>query len=103
MKEALSDLLPRDILRPQEARLRHADGRVAEDASWRRCWSELLSPSRGARARPVPCRRRSRALIADHEANRIDGTDRLLALLNLEIWSRDLPRRPRRRRTWPTN
>jgi asparagine synthase (glutamine-hydrolysing) len=27
-------------------------------------------------------------LIADHEANRIDGTDVLLALLNLEIWSR---------------
>jgi asparagine synthase (glutamine-hydrolysing) len=27
-------------------------------------------------------------LIASHEANRIDGTDRLLALLNLEIWSR---------------
>jgi asparagine synthase (glutamine-hydrolysing) len=28
------------------------------------------------------------ALIADHEANRIDGTDRLLALVNLEIWAR---------------
>jgi asparagine synthase (glutamine-hydrolysing) len=27
-------------------------------------------------------------LIALHEANRVDGTDRLLALLNLEIWSR---------------
>jgi asparagine synthase (glutamine-hydrolysing) len=27
-------------------------------------------------------------LIADHEANRLDGTDRLLALMNLEIWSR---------------
>jgi hypothetical protein len=27
-------------------------------------------------------------LIADHDANRIDGTDILLALLNLEIWSR---------------
>jgi asparagine synthase (glutamine-hydrolysing) len=27
-------------------------------------------------------------LIASHEANRIDGTDRLLTLLNLEIWSR---------------
>ena len=23
-----------------------------------------------------------------HEADRVDGTDRLLALLNLEIWSR---------------
>jgi asparagine synthase (glutamine-hydrolysing) len=28
------------------------------------------------------------ALIADHESNRIDGTDQLLALMNLEIWSR---------------
>jgi len=27
-------------------------------------------------------------LISSHEANRIDGTDRLLTLLNLEIWSR---------------
>jgi asparagine synthase (glutamine-hydrolysing) len=27
-------------------------------------------------------------LIADHRANRVDGTDRLLALLNLEVWSR---------------
>jgi asparagine synthase (glutamine-hydrolysing) len=27
-------------------------------------------------------------LIASHESNRIDGTDRLLALLALEIWSR---------------
>jgi asparagine synthase (glutamine-hydrolysing) len=27
-------------------------------------------------------------LIGSHESNRIDGTDRLLALLNLEIWSR---------------
>jgi asparagine synthase (glutamine-hydrolysing) len=28
------------------------------------------------------------ALVADHEASRLDGTDALLALLNLEIWSR---------------
>jgi len=27
-------------------------------------------------------------LIRDHEANRVDGTDRILALMNLEIWSR---------------
>jgi asparagine synthase (glutamine-hydrolysing) len=27
-------------------------------------------------------------LVADHQANRVDGTDRLLALLNLEIWAR---------------
>ena len=27
-------------------------------------------------------------LVADHEANRVDGTDALTALMNLEIWSR---------------
>jgi len=27
-------------------------------------------------------------LVLNHECNRIDGTDALLALLNLEIWSR---------------
>ena len=27
-------------------------------------------------------------LIAEHRANRVDGTDKLLALLNLEIWCR---------------
>ena len=27
-------------------------------------------------------------LLADHQANRVDGTDALLALMNLEIWSR---------------
>jgi asparagine synthase (glutamine-hydrolysing) len=29
-----------------------------------------------------------RDLIAAHRANRIDGTDRLLALLSFEIWCR---------------
>jgi asparagine synthase (glutamine-hydrolysing) len=29
-----------------------------------------------------------RELIGLHDANRIDGTDRLLALMNLEIWAR---------------
>ena len=29
-----------------------------------------------------------RGLIADHEANRLDGTDQVLSLMNLEIWSR---------------
>jgi len=47
----------------------------------------VLSPAviakRGLiRAEPV------QRLIADHDAGRIDGTDRLLALMNLEIWSR---------------
>ena len=47
----------------------------------------LLAPevvrSRGLFRQPMIER-----LIADHQANRIDGTDPLLALMNLEIWSR---------------
>ena len=47
----------------------------------------LLAPdvvqARGLFRQPVVDR-----LVADHEANRIDGTDALLALMNLEIWSR---------------
>ncbi len=47
----------------------------------------LLAPDvvshRGLFRQPVLDR-----LITDHEANRIDGTDALLALMNLEIWSR---------------
>ncbi len=39
----------------------------------------------GARTLPHPA---VAALIAAHDANRVDGTDRLLALLNLEIWAR---------------
>ena len=27
-------------------------------------------------------------LIAEHDANQLDGTDQLLALLNFEIWAR---------------
>jgi asparagine synthase (glutamine-hydrolysing) len=45
----------------------------------------VLSPAALARRgwiRPEPVQR----MIADHLAQRIDGTDRLLALLNLEIW-----------------
>ena len=34
-----------------------------------------------------------RPLVADHEANGINGTDQLLSLMNLEIWSRIYPDR----------
>ena len=49
--------------------------------------ASLLSPESVARRglfRPAAIAE----LIAAHAANRIDGTDRLLALLNLEVWSR---------------
>jgi asparagine synthase (glutamine-hydrolysing) len=48
---------------------------------------ELLSPT-VVRARGLFNAERVSALVADHEASRADGTDALLALLNLEVWSR---------------
>jgi asparagine synthase (glutamine-hydrolysing) len=86
MKESLSDLLPRDILE------RKKRGFGAPIGAWlKRDLKPLLQDvlSRASverrglfRYEPIA------AMIADHEANRIDGTDRLLALLNLEIWAR---------------
>lgn len=86
MKEALSDLLPDGILNrkkrgfgtPMGAWLKHDLAPVL---------SQLLSreviESRGLfQAGAV------QDLIGAHEANRVDGTDSLLALMNLEIWSR---------------
>jgi asparagine synthase (glutamine-hydrolysing) len=48
---------------------------------------ELLSPA-VVRQRGLFRHDAVSALLADHEANRSDGTDALLALLNLEVWSR---------------
>ena len=86
MKEALSDLLPRDILE------RKKRGFGAPMGAWLKrelapVMKEVLSAEaierRGLfRAAPIA------ELIAAHEANRVDGTDRLLALLNFEIWAR---------------
>jgi asparagine synthase (glutamine-hydrolysing) len=86
LKQALAELLPQDILHrakrgfgtPMGAWLKR------ELAPLLRC---LLAPAvvrgRGLFDPAVVSR-----LVADHEANRIDGTDALLALMNLEIWSR---------------
>ena len=86
MKEALRDVLPADILE------RKKRGFGAPMGAWLKrelasVLKETLSPEaiehRGwLRSAPVA------RLIADHEANRVDGTDRLLALVNLEIWAR---------------
>ncbi len=48
---------------------------------------ELLSPA-VVRNRGLFRPEAIQALLADHEGNRADGTDALLALLNLEVWSR---------------
>ena len=86
LKESLSDLLPKDILD------RKKRGFGTPMGAWLKnelapLLGRLLAPEviqrRGLFRQPVVDR-----LIADHQANRIDGTDALLALLNLEIWSR---------------
>ena len=86
MKESLVGVLPHDILHrkkrgfgtPMGAWLKHELAPVLR---------ELLSPEvvrqRGLFNASVVSR-----IVADHEASRADGTDALLALLNLEVWSR---------------
>jgi asparagine synthase (glutamine-hydrolysing) len=86
LKESLSGLLPNDILE------RKKRGFGTPMGAWLKkelapLLGRLLAPEviqrRGLFRQPVIDR-----LVADHQANRIDGTDALLALLNLEIWSR---------------
>lgn len=85
-KESLTKILPNDILD------RKKRGFGTPMGAWLKkelapLLRRLLAPevvhARGLFRQTVVDR-----LIADHEANRIDGTDALLALLNLEIWSR---------------
>ena len=86
MKRALADVLPPEVLHrpkrgfgaPMGAWLKGALANMLESAL-----SRASIESRGLlHAAPIA------RLIADHRANRIDGTDKLLALLNLEIWCR---------------
>ena len=56
-------------------------------ATWHRSSRDLLSAESIA-ARGLFRHVEVARLIADHDANREDGTDRLMALLNLEIWAR---------------
>lgn len=86
MKKALADVLPRDVLyRPKR-------GFGAPMGAWMK--SELAPLLASALSRQAVERRGLlrhapiAALIDAHRANRIDGTDRLLALLNLEVWCR---------------
>jgi asparagine synthase (glutamine-hydrolysing) len=86
MKKALADVLPKEVLhRPKR-------GFGAPMGAWMKGpLSEMMNgalskqsiESRGL-LNHAPIAR----LIEDHRANRVDGTDKLLALLNLEIWCR---------------
>jgi asparagine synthase (glutamine-hydrolysing) len=86
LKESLGELLPRDILN------RKKRGFGTPMGAWLK--SEL-APVLERLLAPDVVRRRGLfrpavvdQLVADHQARRVDGTDGLLALMNLEIWSR---------------
>ncbi len=86
LKEAVSHLLPKDILE------RKKRGFGTPMGAWLRgelapLRDSVLSES-SVRARGLFEPALIRQLIAEHEQNRIDGTDRILALLNLEVWAR---------------
>lgn len=86
MKRALADMLPADILdRPKR-------GFGTPMGAWIK---GRLAPVVDALLCPATLDRRGwfdvdavATLIRDHAANRIDGTDAILALVNLEIWAR---------------
>lgn len=86
MKDALADLLPADILD------RKKRGFGTPMGAWLK--RELAPVLRELLSREVVERRGLfhhgvvERLVADHNANRFDGTDSLLALMNLEVWSR---------------
>ena len=86
MKAALAPMLPNDILH------RKKRGFGTPMGAWLK---KELAPVLKALLAPEVVRMRGLfkpvavdALVADHAANRTDGTDALLALMNLEIWSR---------------
>jgi asparagine synthase (glutamine-hydrolysing) len=86
MKDALSGMLPADILD------RKKRGFGTPMGAWLK--RELAPVLRHLLSAEVVERRglfhhgMVERLVADHTANRFDGTDSLLALMNLEIWSR---------------
>jgi asparagine synthase (glutamine-hydrolysing) len=86
MKEALAELLPGEILD------RKKRGFGAPMGAWlRRELKPVLRDTLSAEAlerRGLFRREAVAELIAAHEANRVDGTDRLLALVSFEIWAR---------------
>ena len=86
MKAALVPTLPDDILH------RAKRGFGTPMGAWMKrellpVVRELLSPD-VLRQRGLFDAQAVSRLLADHEANRSDGTDALLSLLNLEVWSR---------------
>jgi asparagine synthase (glutamine-hydrolysing) len=86
MKEAISGLLPRDIIE------RKKRGFGTPMGAWLKqelapLMHELLSEE-AVSTRGLLDFGEVRTLIAQHDTNHTDGTDKLLALMNLEIWTR---------------
>jgi asparagine synthase (glutamine-hydrolysing) len=86
LKEALADVLPADILN------RGKRGFGTPMGAWLKrelapMMGELLSPAT-LRARGLFRPAAVERLMAAHAADRTDATDALLALINLEVWSR---------------
>ena len=86
MKQALGELLPADILNRQKRGFGTPMGAwLKRDLApvLKRLTAPEVVRSRGLFNAPVIAR-----LMTEHEASRADHTDALLALMNLEIWSR---------------
>jgi asparagine synthase (glutamine-hydrolysing) len=86
MKEAVSSVLPQDILDRKKRGFGTPMGAWLKDGLAplvRGVLSDSAINARGLLDFPSV-----QDLIASHQANSIDGTDRLVTLLNLEIWSR---------------
>jgi asparagine synthase (glutamine-hydrolysing) len=86
MKNALADVLPPDILGRQKRGFGTPIGAWLKDGL-KPLLTRMLDEPTIARRGLFDYQEVSK-LIAHHEANRIDGTDQLVALMNLEIWSR---------------
>ena len=86
MKLALADVLPADILERKKRGFGTPMGAWLKNGlkpMLHRLLDEATVHERGLFDHEQVSR-----LIRDHEANRVDGTDQLLALMNLEVWSR---------------
>ncbi|MES2946902.1 MAG: asparagine synthase (glutamine-hydrolyzing) [Pseudomonadota bacterium] len=86
LKESVSDLLPRDILNRKKRGFGTPMGawlKAELSPLLRRVLAPEVIRSRGLFQAAAVDR-----LVEDHTRNRTDGTDALLALMNLEIWSR---------------
>lgn len=86
MKKALADVLPREVLHRPKRGFGAPMGAWMKGALSGLLESALSRQSIEARGllNPEPVLR----LIEDHRTNRVDGTDKLLTLLNLEVWCR---------------